>query len=616
MSDSSSDVTIVTNSNTIHHRHSTQEGNYGNRGDRLVDSDQIAELKKQYGDNVVVVDGEIHLRKSFSLWSILGVGFGLTNSWFGISTSMVTGISSGGPMMIIYGIIIIALISICVGTSLGELSSAYPHAGGQFYWTLKLAPKKYKRFFAYLCGSLAWAGSVFTSASTTLSVATIIVGMYALVHPGFVPRRWQIFVCFELLHCFLLMFNCYGRSLPIISASSLYISLLSFFTITVTVLACSHGKFNTAKFVFATFYNETGWQNAGIAFIVGLVNPAWSFSCLDCATHMAFEVEKPERVIPTAILGTVAIGFITSFCYVIAMFFSIKDVKTVLASTTGAPILNIYQQALNNQGGAIFLGCLVLFTSFGCVIACHTWQARLCWSFARDNGLPYSRLWAQVNPAVGVPLNAHLMSSVLIAIIGLLYLASSTAFNSLITGCIAFLLLSYVVPVICLLMKRRKIKHGPFWLGWFGWFSNIVLIGWTIFSLVFFSFPPQQPVTRNNMNYVSVVIVGYILYAVLYWKFKGDKEFHVTEEEDDVLAGTEEEEEEGEGNEGGEERELEQRVEGLDYSGFEENELLVKAHRAGKNLHLDGIEDSMNEASSDTESVAREVYNFDEGKLK
>lgn len=479
---------------------------------------------------------EVHLRKSFSLWSILGVGFGLTNSWFGISASMVTGISSGGPMMIVYGIVIVALISICIGVSLGELSSAYPHAGGQFWWSLKLAPKKHKRFAAYLCGSFAYAGSVFTSASTTLSVATELVGMYALTHPDFSPRRWHVFVCFELLHLFLMLFNCYGKSLPLISSSSLYISLFSFFVITVTVLACSSGKFNDAKFVFATFYNETGWASGGIAFIVGLINPAWSFSCLDCATHMAFEVEKPERVIPISIMGTIAIGFVTSFCYAIAMFFSIRDLDAVLSSNTGAPILDIYNQALGNKAGAIVLGCLVLFTSFGCVIACHTWQARLGWSFARDKGLPYSHLWAQVNPQVGVPLNAHLMSCAWISLIGLLYLASSTAFNSLITGCISFLLLSYAIPVICLLMKKRQIKHGPFWLGSFGLFSNIVLLGWTVFCLVFFSFPPALPVTKNNMNYVAVVIVGYAIYSLLYWRFKGHKEFSaIAEQEEELL---------------------------------------------------------------------------------
>lgn len=469
---------------------------------------------------------EVVLRKSFSLWSILGVGFGLTNSWFGISASLATGLSSGGPMLVVYGIIIIAFISITIGISLGELTSAYPHAGGQFWWSLQLAPPRSKRFAAYMCGSFAYAGAVFTSASTTLSVASELVAMYALTHDHFEPKRWHVFVTYWILHLFLMQFNCYGKSLPLISSSSLYISLISFITITITVLACSSGNYNSAEFVFARFYNETGWNSRGIAFIVGLINPAWSFSCLDCATHMAFEVEKPEKIIPVAILGTIGIGFLTSICYVISLFFTIHDLQKVISSTGGFPVLVIYYQALNSKAGAIVLGCLILFTSFGCVIASHTWQSRLCWSFSRDRGLPFSNCWSKVNSRMGVPLNAHLMSCGWVGIIGFLYLASSVAFNSLITACIAFLLLSYSIPVICLLLKRRQIAHGPFWFGKLGLFCNIALLAWTVFCLVFFSFPPNYPVNRNNMNYVCVVIVGYFLYSLIYWEVKGKKVFH------------------------------------------------------------------------------------------
>lgn len=94
------------------------------------------------------------LQRSFSIWSVLGVGFGLTNSWFGISAALITGISSGGPLLIVYGIIIIASVSTCIAITLSELSSAMPNSGGQYYWTLQLAPKKYANFLAYACGSL------------------------------------------------------------------------------------------------------------------------------------------------------------------------------------------------------------------------------------------------------------------------------------------------------------------------------------------------------------------------------------------------------------------------------------------------------------------------------
>ena len=123
------------------------------------------------------------MKRNFSVWSVLGVGFSLTNSWFGISTALVTGINSGGPVLIVYGIMLIALISTCVGISLSELASAFPNAGGQYFWANELAPEGYGKFASYLTGWFAWTGSIFTSASVALGLGSAIVGCIQLIHP-------------------------------------------------------------------------------------------------------------------------------------------------------------------------------------------------------------------------------------------------------------------------------------------------------------------------------------------------------------------------------------------------------------------------------------------------
>ena len=123
------------------------------------------------------------MKRNFSVWSVLGVGFSLTNSWFGISAALVTGINSGGPVLIVYGIILIALISTCVAISLSELASALPNAGGQYFWANELASRRYANFASYLTGWFAWAGSIFTSASVALAVGSALVGCYQLAHP-------------------------------------------------------------------------------------------------------------------------------------------------------------------------------------------------------------------------------------------------------------------------------------------------------------------------------------------------------------------------------------------------------------------------------------------------
>jgi choline transport protein len=307
-----------------------------------------------------------------------------------------------------------------------------------------------------------------------------------------------VVVAYEIINFFCYLFNCFGKSLPLVAKATLYISLVSFLVILVTVPACAKTH-PSASYVFGHFVNSTGWKQDGIAFIVGLINPNWIFACLDSATHLAEEVPHPEKNIPIAIMATVVIGFVTSWTYCIAMFFGLNDLNKLLSTATGVPILELYYQALQNKAGAIVLETLLLVTGMGCLIACHTWQSRLAWAFARDRGLPGHKWLAQVNKTLDVPLMAHSVSCFIVAVLGLLYLGSSTAFNSMVTACITLLYLSYSCPILCLWYRgRNNIKRGPFWLGKWGFAANIVTIAWTVFCLVMYSFPATMPVTTGS----------------------------------------------------------------------------------------------------------------------
>ena len=129
------------------------------------------------------VGHEQQLRKNFNAFSILGVSFSLANSWFGISTALVTGINSGGPVQLVYGIILVSIVCLGIAVSLSELASAMPDAGGQYYWTSQLASPRYTRFLSYLTGWIAWAGSLFTCASIALGVGNLIMGCIQMAHP-------------------------------------------------------------------------------------------------------------------------------------------------------------------------------------------------------------------------------------------------------------------------------------------------------------------------------------------------------------------------------------------------------------------------------------------------
>lgn len=247
--------------------------------------DNIEGLKSADADeaNLAGMGYKQDMRRNYSVISVLGVGFSLTNSWFGISAALITGINSGGPVLIVYGIILIALISTCVGISLSELISAFPNAGGQYFWANELAPRRFANFASYLTGWFAWAGSIFTSASVALAVGSAGVGCWQLSHPDLyantlrshrespsaniisfsVFKQWHIFVGYQIVNAFSFIFNCYGKILPAIGSTTLYTSLVSFLVILIVVpsKAPTH---NDAMFVFANFVNATGWKQNGI----------------------------------------------------------------------------------------------------------------------------------------------------------------------------------------------------------------------------------------------------------------------------------------------------------------------------------------------------------------
>lgn len=127
------------------------------------------------------------------------------------------------------------------------------------------------------------------------------------------------------------------------------------------------------------------------------------------------------------------------------------------------PNPELFHQALGNAAGAIVLESLVLTTGMGCQIASQPWKSRFCWPFTRDRGLsfplPYHSL--KVYAVLEVPFLAHSISCFIVAVLGLLYLGSSTASTvwlSRVSCCCTF---HTVFPSLAYSSKAR-ITH-PIW---------------------------------------------------------------------------------------------------------------------------------------------------------
>ncbi|KAH8666179.1 amino acid/polyamine transporter I [Ilyonectria robusta] len=465
--------------------------------------------------------------KPFTVWTAMGIGHSITNTAVGIIVGLSGGLAFGGPPVFFYGFLLMAVIGFFVAISLGELASAFPHSGGQYFWVATLAPPSCRRFLSYIVGIVGWASALCVTASVCLVVTVGIFSMVTLANPSFEYKPWMGFVGYQVVNLLAFGFNVFERVLPWVSKTLLFYTCTLILAVIIALLAGRSEK-QTAQSFFVDIYNISGWPN-GVAFFIGLNPLNWSFSCLDAVVHLADEIPQPRKNIPMALLCTVALGTFTGLPTVFALLFAATNLDAVVAS--GTPSLEIFYQVYNSNAAAIALQSVVTVSAAGAIIGCHTWQSRIAWAFSRDKGFPFHSHLSQIAPApFHVPFWAHVWSSVWIAILGCLYLASTLAFNSLVAAGILLQYLTYSASIACLLWTgRSNISPGPFWYPKLGYVANFVVIAWTLIALCFYSFPYYLPVAADQMNYVSCVLLGVVLYALAYWVLFGRKQYTMPE---------------------------------------------------------------------------------------
>jgi len=84
-----------------------------------------------------------HTKRDINALQIIGIGWNICNSWAAVAATMAFSISNGGPVTLLYGLIVIFLLGGSAALTMAELASIYPTAGGQYHWTSILAPKKW-----------------------------------------------------------------------------------------------------------------------------------------------------------------------------------------------------------------------------------------------------------------------------------------------------------------------------------------------------------------------------------------------------------------------------------------------------------------------------------------
>ncbi|KAI5454540.1 polyamine transporter tpo5 [Naganishia albida] len=472
------------------------------------------------------------MMREFGNLSTFSFAFSIMGMCSSIATTFNTPLLyGGGPASVVWCWLIGSIFNTTLGASVAEIVSAYPTSGGVYTASASLVPRKHRAIVGWTTGWLNLLGQTAGVASTEFGLAQMIWAGCALGKDGdFVVTtgmQFGLFVGLLIVHGFLNSLK--TRDLAFLTQGFVFVNI-GMTLIIIIVLLATTGRENMhpASYVFTQTYNFTGWQNNGLAFMFGLLSVQWTMTDYDAAAHISEEVKKAAIAAPVAIfvavVGTGALGWVLN----VVMVLCSGDIAD-LPGISGSAFLTIMANRMGKTGALIlwpFVCLVAFFTVQTATQAC----ARTFYAFSRDGGLPDRGLFGRLNSYTKTPVWSVWLVIILSVAMGALSWASLIAAQAIFSMCAVAMDLSYVIPVVC----RRwysthpevKFRPGPFYMGNWGLYINIIMVSWTFFECIILAFPTVQPITATNFNYSSIITIGVMVLSGIWYVLGGRRHYH------------------------------------------------------------------------------------------
>ena len=243
---------------------------------------------------------------------------------------------------------------------------------------------------------------------------------------------------------------------------------------------------------------------------------------------MAEEVEDASRSVPIGIFwGYILNGFMGCIL-LISYLFAIESVEDALNDPSTYPFIYVFRNTVSTAG-VNGLTSVVLILVIASNISYNAATSRQTWSFARDRGLPFSSWISHVNPGKEIPANAVTLTCLITAVLSLINIGSSAAFNAFISVQVVALMLTYCISIACVIYRRvyhpATLPAARWSLGRWGLAVNIAALAYATFAFFWCFWPNATPVDASSFNFAVVMFVGVIALSLgVYWT-KGRKEY-------------------------------------------------------------------------------------------
>jgi amino acid transporter len=480
------------------------------------------------------------------------------------------GLRFAGPIVNSVGWPLVSVFVLIIAASMAELASAYPTAGGLYFWAYRLGGVRW----AWITAWFNMIGQVTTTAGVNIGVAIYLVG--AITRMLNIPAETPIPVFGTLTNWYFYVFvmvlitipqalvNILGIRLTArLSDFSVWwhiggVAMIAFF---LTFLGKTHHPLSFA-FEFVKTTNPYDFSSAEIS--KGVTEPAlylgnpitlkpllvlpsplfkmlpgltdlyktapfwlvlgiallqaqWTYTGYDASAHMAEETYLARKNSAWGVFLSVAVSAVAGYVMLMVLTLAITDISAT--ATDAYPVLKIVYDNLSGFF-ANAIAVVIAVAMWLCGLSCITSMSRMWFAFARDGGMPGYTWIKQIHPKWHTPVYSILVTCSL-AVAMLLW---SGAYYVVTAICVIMLYWAYGIPI--LLNVRNKLRGkgefttpetAPWSLKRWGCPLNLISVIWIGIITIFLVIPPNELVL-----WTAVLIC---LFMVVYWQADVKKRF-------------------------------------------------------------------------------------------
>jgi len=452
------------------------------------------------------------------------ISFTIISILAGCLTSYFIAFNNGGPIAISWGWLLVGLMSTIVALGMAEIASAYPTAGGLYYWSSKLGSPAW----GWFTGWFNLIGQIAVTAAIGYGLAIFLTSLLNLWFDYPNTKEWTL-LTYSIVMAVAVLLNMFKVSITaMLNTISAYWHMagVAFIVLVLIVVPDNH---QSVSYVFTQTINNSGFQGTNFGNIVfwyvfglGLLMSQYTITGFDASAHMAEETHQASRMAAVGMYMSVVVSVAFGWVLLLAVTFAVPDTQGTL-DAVGNAVTYIWTTSMSQTWAEILLFICCVAQMF-CLTASVTSASRMMFAFSRDRAIPGHQLWRKV-AGNRIPYNAVLAIGILAwALMIPTYWNAATGYLVGTSIAVIGLYIAFILPVFLRFRMGDRFEHGSWSLGNHYKWIDLVAIVWVILISILFlgpvtptGIPWKDGFNWDVANYAPLTVGGALLFFGGWW---------------------------------------------------------------------------------------------------